>query len=390
MDDVCFSMLFLTPPKFEELIEVKKLRLEQQDSQTHLDNWFHFACLFDLPEMALILHCAGADVNSKKPGGWTALHAAVLNKRSLQLVQNLLEIEADPLAANDDGITALHLAALSNDNPDVVQQILNYSMDRDPNCRCLSTKFSGITARDLAVLNPNPLIQDLFSFSEDLVGPLPGMLYKLTLAAMSGDVGRINYVIDKGANVNLVDETGRTSLHHICGITGSIKVVKALLKAGADPNIQDNQGMTALHLAVIGANVESAEYLLNSEYIKANPNLQANNLRTCLHYVPAGLVFKLEDGFSILDQSTYRDVITSLARANSLNVQAIEEHILESFHREAQNTIPPAWTHGEKHCRMIEILLAAGAKLDIKDDKGNTPLHSIAANSQLVETTKLL
>ena len=168
MDDVCFSMLFLTPEKFEELMGVKMQRLEQQDSQIHLDNWFHFACLFDLPEMALILHCAGADVNSRKPGGWTALHAAVLNKRSLQLVTNLLEIGTDPLAASDDGITALHLAALSNDNPDVVKQILNYSMDRDPDCRRWPTKFSGITPRDLAVLNPNPLIQDFFSFSEGL------------------------------------------------------------------------------------------------------------------------------------------------------------------------------------------------------------------------------
>jgi ankyrin repeat protein len=52
---------------------------------------------------------AGADVNARQHGGWTALHAAAMSG-DLPLAERLLGRGADPGLANDDGKTPLDLA----------------------------------------------------------------------------------------------------------------------------------------------------------------------------------------------------------------------------------------------------------------------------------------
>lgn len=68
---------------------------------------------------------------------------------------------------------------------------------------------------------------------------------------------------------NVVDEFGRTKLHHAAN-NGIVATVKKLLDEGIDINAQDDIGWTALHFAAQNNHFKTIELLL--EY-KANPNI---------------------------------------------------------------------------------------------------------------------
>jgi ankyrin repeat protein len=68
-------------------------------------------------------------------------------------------------------------------------------------------------------------------------------------AAREGAVGAVRSLADAGANLNLVDPEGTSALV-IAVINGHYDVVAALLEKGADPNVADIKGMTPLYAAV--------------------------------------------------------------------------------------------------------------------------------------------
>jgi len=384
MDDVYFSMLFLTPGMFQEVVEMKLLKLKQLEKQIQLEHWFNLACVFDLPDIAMTLVCCGADIQSKRPGGGTALHLAISTKGSLQLVENLLELGADPSAADDDGFTPLHSVAMNSDDVEVIELVLNSCLKIDTNCRDWPTRILGLTARQLVSINSSPNVIPFFQDSES-IGQMTILCDAVIFAVLARDVRRLEYLISKGADVNTQAEYGLTPLHYICFFDGTIEIVETLLRAGADSNIQDAAGKTALHWAVFGANIEGAKMLLTNSFKKADPNLKMNDGRTCLHIVTSGLLMNMDDCFSVIDHSKFENVLRNFAQQNRLTNENVSP-----FFNEIRNVVAPAYTFGDRHIEMIEVLVDAGANLHSRDNEGNTPLHWIAANSPNVETTKLL
>jgi Ca2+-binding EF-hand superfamily protein len=71
---------------------------------------------------------------------------------------------------------------------------------------------------------------------------------RLRTAAIVDDRQSVKMELDKGIDVNSVDDTGATVLH-MAAVEGHREVVSLLLKRGADPSIKDSQGRTALDLA---------------------------------------------------------------------------------------------------------------------------------------------
>lgn len=69
----------------------------------------HSAATSRSHEVVRQLLAAGAPVNARQHGGWTALHAAAANGDT-EMVRDLLAHGADPHAANDEGKTAVNIA----------------------------------------------------------------------------------------------------------------------------------------------------------------------------------------------------------------------------------------------------------------------------------------
>lgn len=81
------------------------------------------------------------------------------------------------------------------------------------------------------------------------------MSQSLFYAAASGDVALIQSLIDAGADLAALDESGETALMHAAH-AGQLEAVKALLAAGAAPDFKSEQGWTALAKAAYNAEAE--------------------------------------------------------------------------------------------------------------------------------------
>mmetsp|Transcript_9731 Transcript_9731/g.12153 ORF Transcript_9731/g.12153 Transcript_9731/m.12153 type:complete len:211 (-) Transcript_9731:213-845(-) len=67
----------------------------------------------------------------------------------------------------------------------------------------------------------------------------------LMAAASYGMVDMINYLLSKGADVNLVDVDGDSSLHHC----SNVECLKILIENGGDINLKNTDGLNVVDLA---------------------------------------------------------------------------------------------------------------------------------------------
>jgi len=94
----------------------------------------------------------------------------------------------------------------------------------------------------------------------------------LMLAAQYGHADVVKRLLKKGANAKARTKTGHTALTLVWGTDG--KVVPMLIKAGADPNARNNDGETPLLVAAHHNTTGAIRELLKA---KANPNLADNS-----------------------------------------------------------------------------------------------------------------
>lgn len=206
----------------------------------------------------------GADINKRDNQGYTALQSAA-RQRKPKLIADLIALKADINATDQDGYTALHHAVLRN-GPEAVQALMSNGADGN------RLTPSGYTPLALAILEDQyksaiALIEggaavDTPNGSAKLT---PLMLVsgkegnKLTLGAgrqriekwSPKDPGILEIaraLIDKGANVNAVSETGVTALI-LAASHNNAPIVGLLAQAGADPSVKTKDGKTAGDLA---------------------------------------------------------------------------------------------------------------------------------------------
>ncbi|KTF67203.1 hypothetical protein cypCar_00049144, partial [Cyprinus carpio] len=73
----------------------------------------------------------------------------------------------------------------------------------------------------------------------------------------------VNLLLQRGASVNLPDESGRTPLSYACEM-GHLDAVKILVKSGADPEAADAWGNTALMYAAAAGHSAVVEFLVRA------------------------------------------------------------------------------------------------------------------------------
>jgi hypothetical protein len=85
----------------------------------------------------------------------------------------------------------------------------------------------------------------------------------LMSAVMDGDIGRVSELLANGADVEGVDQGGRTALHNAT-IDGKLDVARLLIERGADVNATDARDWTPLHFAAQDYRVDIAKLLLHA------------------------------------------------------------------------------------------------------------------------------
>ncbi|CAH2275304.1 neurogenic locus notch homolog 3 [Pelobates cultripes] len=170
------------------------------------------------------LICQGASLGAQTDRtGETALHLAARYARA-DAAKRLLDAGADPNAQDHTGRTPLH-AAVASDAQGVFQILIrNRSTDLD------ARMGDGSTA--------------------------------LILAARLAVEGMVEELVACHADVNSVDELGKSALHWAAAVN-NIEATLALLKNGANKDMQDSKEETPLFLAAREGSYEAAKVLLD-------------------------------------------------------------------------------------------------------------------------------
>ncbi|MDO9381745.1 MAG: quinoprotein dehydrogenase-associated putative ABC transporter substrate-binding protein [Hyphomicrobiaceae bacterium] len=217
----------------------------------------------DAPRIKFLVS-KGADLNKRDSQGYTALQSAARHRKT-KLLEELITLKADVNATDQDGYAALHHAIL-RDHPDSVRVLMQNGADSS-----LRTA-SGFTPLALAILeNHYKAAVALIETGAPVDTPVgeakltPLMLAagsegnKLHLGAGKHRVEKWNpkdpgvleitrALLDKGANVNAVSETGVTALI-LAASHNNAPIVGMLAQAGADPLVKTKDGKTAADLA---------------------------------------------------------------------------------------------------------------------------------------------
>jgi ankyrin repeat protein len=172
---------------------------------------------------------AGADANAATPEGETPLMTAA-RTGSLDAARLLLAKGA-ALDAREKwrGQTALMWAA-AQDHPSMVRELLRHGAD--------------INARSAVQTWERQTTQE----PREKWLP-PGGLTALLFAARQGSLASATVLVEGGADIDAADPDGMTALVSAI-INGHYDVAGFLLDSGADPNLADKDGRTALFAAV--------------------------------------------------------------------------------------------------------------------------------------------
>jgi len=286
-------------------------------------------------EVARILLDAGVDVDLGDVDESTPLHVAALN-RNAEMVTFLLENGADINRRDKNGGYALSFGASGGDEA-VVQVLLDAGVDLN------YWQPQGLTLYHFAASrNLRNLTDALLARGDDINQATDDGTTPIHWAALRDQADMITYMIANGAEHSPADEHGLTPLG-LAGQRNAAEAALALIEAGADPNAADNNQYTPLHRACWSGNLEVALVLMEHG---ADPNAEdENGITPLIRAVPQGNVELVN---ALIAAGANADVIDARIGCSALHMAAILGF-----------------------ADISEALIAGGASVNEKDDRGN-------------------
>ncbi|WP_342637934.1 ankyrin repeat domain-containing protein [Orientia tsutsugamushi] len=134
-----------------------------------------------------------------------------------------------------------------------------------------------ILAQDASLINS---IHNVVYVQDGLYLTVNGAV--LHISVLHKDINMVGFLLKKGADVNLENGYGITSLHYAITHGYDENMVMLLLDSGANVNVQNFEGITPLHYVITPSysNIDRIELLVSRG---GDINVQKNNGRTVLH-----------------------------------------------------------------------------------------------------------
>ena len=354
--------------------------------------------------MALRLLASGADPFASGPNGDPPLHLAI-RLGFTGLTRSLLEHGVDANARDRLGQTALHLAAASGDETAVRMLIRHGGTPERPTS-------DGQTAHGLALAAGHRHLARWLHWPRWKSPGRPLHSGDLPAAAMMGDAVAVDGLLDLGLAIDTRDSQGCTALLRAAG-GGYSDVVQRLLDRGADTRIAANTGATPLSAAISMRQAEIVDSLLAAG---ANPSqplpgaitplmlacaLGFPELARALLTAGAQVSDRDEQAFTALhcaamyafqarDPSRVAELIdTGLSAGSDIDGASESGHtpLLLVLGARAEPGTP---CREDVVLTAVERLLAAGASLDVRDQRGFGPLHLAALHGLGTVVRRLL
>jgi len=360
-----------------------RLKLGGQHKTTPL----HWATAHANTNLIGLLLQTGCDLNARNAEDKSPIQLAS-DQDNFTLLEFLLGQGADINAADTNGNTVLHLRAAAEVDyivPPVdpfrrqafqTSNVCGRSMmaflishqakleavnraGETPLHRVATKGFNGSNAVEAAATWLQPLITNRANINaRDTNGRTP-----LHLAAQAKNVPVMEALIHYGAKVNARDSAGKTPLHlaveDIDPLGKSLPVVASLVKHRAKVSLADTNGVTPLHSAVApSATTFGAERPIVSLLLSHNASVNAVDKagRTPLHIASASKYHSVNECLVQWQFKLMGDV-------DPFEVWYVASDILET------------------NC-VLNLLLKAGADVNLRDSDGNTALHNAAITAR--------
>jgi ankyrin repeat protein len=304
--------------------------LDQYPLSHRISNWdeqspLQIACRSGNLEIVRRLLDRGADPNSVDKLGMTPLMEAC-RIGNIKIMKLLVAADADIGVATTNRQTPLWFATLHG-FPDAVRYLLD-ELETDPNF----AREDGVTPLMVASSQGFHTIADLLIHAGADVNVMDLQnATALINAAEHGSTEIVALLLHSGARVNIFTENNFTPLI-IASAHGHLESVQKLVEAGATVDLKHPDGVTALMYASAAGHVDVVEYLISS-------GSDVNAIHSM-------------GGTALLE--------TTAAPLSSQNTD-----------------------------RIVLALLDAGARVDVADDEGITPLISASAtgNEKLIRSS---
>jgi cytohesin len=211
----------------------------------------HWAAIRGHDEVAKLLISKGANVNAKDYRGWTPLHLAAAYAHA-GTVELLLANGADSNAETNANETPLDVSAQNQANAPSKKAIVDLLLANGAEVRTLHA------AAHVGNLGK---VQNLIENGADVNGKNSRLCTPLHVAAASGHKEVAELLIAKGADANASSRIGFRPLHSAA--QGGYKdIVELLIAKGAHVNDRENNDQTPLHLACLRTETDVVELLI--------------------------------------------------------------------------------------------------------------------------------
>uniref|UniRef100_A0A8D0EMU3 Ankyrin repeat and kinase domain containing 1 n=1 Tax=Strix occidentalis caurina TaxID=311401 RepID=A0A8D0EMU3_STROC len=278
---------------------------------------------------------------------------------------------------HENGLALLHLMVIQG-NVEKVKFLLSCKANVNSQVVC------GYTPLIMAVQKRLPEICSvLIEHDADINMPDDDGWTPLHFAAQNGDDRIVRLLLDHQAHVDAQERDGWTPLH-LASQNNFENVARVLLSRQADSNTQEVDGKTALHVAACFGHVSLVKLLASQG---ADLEKKQKNHRTPLHVAVERGKFRvvhylLKNGTSVnsLDQNHYSYLICEKLIKYGANVEL----------RTDKGWTPLHLASFKGHVEIIHLLKGSHAKLNAKGSMGWTPLHLATRYSDELVVCELL
>ncbi len=260
----------------------------------------------------------GADIDLRSGVGWSAVHLAIVTRNN-ELAKELINRGVEVNVALETGMTPLH-SAVSYGNTDLVKMLIDHGADME------AESNHGDRALNMA-LNPNTY-------------------------------DALRYLVKSGADVNHRNNRGAHLLHNIAGRGTAMENAGLLLDRGVDVNVRDDFGRTPLFFTTWSEDPDGMSKFLILNGADVNPD-NCKDEKTCECY--PNFSTPLHGAARHGQLALTRNLVMNGARVNIYN-------------DEGQTPLHCAIQSGDPE--IVQYLVDHGAFLNVPEkSQGSTELH---------------
>jgi ankyrin repeat protein len=200
----------------------------------------------------------------------------------------------------------------------------------------------------------NVQLKGRYPFLRDSYSGEPG--FDFVLAAGKGELARLEAFLEAGGDVNVLNDKGRTALM-AASRGGHFEIVRSLLSKGANPNLVDNDSDTALKAATMAAPLVD---------ITPAPGSSAESIEIVKLLLASGADVNAPKSWPALvcAAESGNDEVIKLLLENGADINAKNVSGMSALSRSIY----------DRKFKTARLLIASGADVDSRDNRGDTPL----------------